>query len=116
MIELNLIFLGTCPYCEYKFSDLLGHIRHGHATEKTSEKANTCPLCTETFGSVRELVSHRQLHPQFKSHVCSKCSLEFETVVELRNHRAKFCTKSKKAKKKNEETAIANTSQATNTG
>ena len=91
---------GTCPYCEYKFSDLLGHIRHGHAAEKASEKAFTCPLCTETFGSVRELVSHRQLHPQFKNHVCSKCSLEFETVVELRIHRAKSCTKSKKAKKK----------------
>lgn len=90
---------GTCPYCEYKFADLLGHIRHNHAAEKTSAKANTCPLCSETFGSVRELVSHRQLHPQFKQHSCSKCSLEFETVVELRNHRAKLCAKSKKAKK-----------------
>ena len=91
---------GTCPYCEYKFSDLLGHIRHGHETEKSNEKSNTtCILCTETFGSVRELVSHRQLHPQFKQHVCSKCALEFETVLELRHHRAKLCTKSKKVKK-----------------
>ena len=91
---------GTCPYCEYKFSDLLGHIRHGHEAEKNGDKANICPLCAETFGSVRELVSHRQLHPQFKNHSCSKCSSEFETVVELRHHRAKLCTKSKKVKKK----------------
>jgi hypothetical protein len=92
---------GTCPYCEYKFSDLLGHIRHGHGVEKSNPgTANTCPLCCERFGSVRELVSHRQLHPQFKQHTCSKCSLEFETVVEVRNHRAKHCTKSKKTKSK----------------
>ena len=99
---------GTCPYCEYKFSDLLGHIRHGHEAEKTSDKATICPLCNESFGSVRELVSHRQLHPQFKQHLCTKCSLEFETVVELRHHRAKLCTKSKKAKKaiKSETTSI----------
>ena len=69
-------------------------------------------MCTESFGSVRELVTHRQLHPQFKSHVCSKCALEFETVVELRNHRAKLCTKSKKAKKKVEENSVKNISPA----
>lgn len=48
---------GTCPFCEFKFSDLLGHIRHGHRLEKQLE--NVCPLCTESFKSVRELVSHR---------------------------------------------------------
>ena len=97
---------GTCPYCEYKFSDLLGHIRHGHEIEKTNEKSTTCILCSETFGSVRELVSHRQLHPQFKQHVCSKCALEFDTVVELRFHRAKLCSKSKKFKKANNSSKI----------
>ena len=97
----NVLFCisGICPFCEYKFSDLLGHIRHGHNKDRPSGSSK-CPLCSETFGSVRELVSHRQLHPQFKNHTCSKCSLEFETVVELRQHRAKSCTKSKKGKNK----------------
>ena len=99
---------GTCPYCGYKFSDLLGHIRHGHESEKCGDKATTCPLCNESFGSVRELVTHRQLHPQFKCHACSKCSLEFETIVELRHHRSKLCTK-RKAKKVNKASDSAKT-------
>jgi hypothetical protein len=37
---------GVCPYCEHKFSDLLGHIRHNH----NMEKGNTdCALCSESF-------------------------------------------------------------------
>ena len=60
---------GICPFCELKFSDLLGHIRHGHAKEKdalekgevnkegdvttTTTMKPTCPLCSETFGSIR---------------------------------------------------------------
>ncbi len=95
---------GICPYCEFKFSDLLGHIRHNHAKEKEAaeaESGTSCDLCNERFRSVRELVTHRQLHPQFKMHACTKCSVEeFETVVELRNHRLKECTKSKRSKSK----------------
>ena len=78
---------GICPYCELKFADLLGHIRHNHDKEKDREvnpKAHECQLCQESFKSVRELLTHRQLHPQFAHHVCGKCSSEFETVVELR--------------------------------
>ena len=88
---------GICPYCELKFADLLGHIRHNHEKDKDKEqnpKALECQLCQETFKSVRELVrklvlnmvccililpclslqlTHRQLHPQFANHVCGKC-------------------------------------------
>ncbi len=64
------------PYC-----------RLGHEVEKKSPNATACSLCEESFGSVRELVTHRQLHPQFKHHVCRRCNKEFETVIDLRNHR-----------------------------
>ena len=50
---------GICPYCELKFADLLGHIRHNHEKDKDKEqnpKALECQLCQETFKSVRELV------------------------------------------------------------
>jgi hypothetical protein len=61
--------------------------------------------------SVRELVTHRQLHPQFKNHVCLKCREDFETVVELRRHRSEDCVKNKsrirKAKAKAEAVASA---------
>ncbi len=50
----------------------------------------SCQLCSKAFNSVRELVTHRQLHPQFKSHPCRKCSAEFEHFVDLRNHRCIF--------------------------
>ncbi|CAB4055037.1 KRAB [Lepeophtheirus salmonis] len=60
---------GICPYCQYKFCDLLGHIRHGHIHEKeTEELKSTCSLCKTKFNSIRELG-------------------EFENVVELREHR-----------------------------
>ena len=95
---------GICPFCELKFSDLLGHIRHKCHKQcennPSEEKKNECSLCQECFNSVRELVTHRQLHPQFKTHTCTKCSSEFETVVQLRNHRANNCPKMKKKKKK----------------
>ena len=95
---------GICPFCELKFSDLLGHIRHkGHEQSDTNtadDRRKQCSLCQETFNSVRELVTHRQLHPQFKNHTCTKCGSEFETVILLRNHRANNCPKNKKKKKK----------------
>ena len=98
---------GICPFCELKFSDLLGHIRHKcHGQSETGEtmptdvRKMTCSLCQETFNSVRALVTHRQLHPQFKSHCCTKCGSEFETVVFLRSHRASNCPKMRKKKKK----------------
>ena len=86
---------GICPYCEHKFCDLLGHIRHGH--RKDNERLSTsCSLCCEKFGSVRELVTHRQLHPQFNYHSCQKCKMaKFETVVSLRTHWRKECIKNK---------------------
>ena len=95
---------GICPFCELKFSDLLGHIRHkGHEQSECTtaeERKKECSLCQEYFNSVRELVTHRQLHPQFKNHTCTKCSSEFETVIQLRNHRGTSCPKIKKKKKK----------------
>ena len=97
---------GICPFCELKFSDLLGHIRHKcheqmcEDTVMPDDRKKQCSLCQEFFNSVRELVSHRQLHPQFKNHACSKCGSEFETVVLLRSHRANDCPKIKKKKKK----------------
>ena len=98
---------GICPFCELKFSDLLGHIRHKcHGQSETGDipstdvRKMTCSLCQETFNSVRALVTHRQLHPQFKNHCCTKCGSEFETVVFLRTHRATNCPKMKKKKKK----------------
>ena len=91
---------GICPYCEHKFSDLLGHIRHGHRKkDKTGNNiwlSRECALCSEKFGSVRELVTHRQLHPQFNYHSCQKCKIaKFETIVELRAHRRMDCIKNK---------------------
>ena len=93
---------GICPFCGLKFSDLLGHIRHQKDTkhQTADDQRKQCSLCQEDFNSVRELVTHRQLHPQFKNHVCTKCGSEFETVVLLRNHRANSCSKTKKKKKK----------------
>ena len=95
---------GICPFCELKFSDLLGHIRHkGHEQSDSNvldDRKKQCSLCQETFNSVRELVTHRQLHPQFKNHTCTKCGSEFETVILLRNHRLNNCPKIKKKKKK----------------
>ena len=61
-------------FCQ--FADLLGHIRHNHEKDKNREsnpKALECQLCQEVFKSVRELLTHRQLHPQFAHHVCGKC-------------------------------------------
>merc|ERR1712150_218908 len=90
---------GICPFCELKFSDLLGHIRHkGHEQSECSsleDRKKQCSLCQETFNSVRELVTHRQLHPQFKNHACTKCGSEFETVILLRSHRANSCSRTK---------------------
>ena len=91
---------GICPYCEYKFADLLGHVRHNHDKEKQDKTlATSCSLCQETFNSGRELITHRQKHPKFKHHACTKCNLaEFDTVVELRYHRKEECVKRKKKK------------------
>ena len=91
---------GICPYCEHKFSDLLGHIRHGHRKKDRTGNylwlSTVCSLCSEKFGSVRELVTHRQLHPQFNYHTCQKCKVaKFETIVELRDHRRMTCIKNK---------------------
>ena len=91
---------GICPYCEHKFSDLLGHIRHGHRKKDRTGNyvwmSTVCALCSEKFGSVRELVTHRQLHPQFNYHSCQKCKIaKFETIVELRAHRRMACIKNK---------------------
>ena len=97
---------GICPYCEYKFADLLGHIRHGHEKEKDSGDRDLCYLCGTKFNSIRELVTHRQKHPQYKNHVCRKCKAEFEEVVELRVH-AKECGKAGTKKKQKEPAADA---------
>lgn len=98
---------GICPFCDLKFSDLLGHIRHAHAKEQASKEVGQtrktiCSLCQEKFGSVRELVTHRQLHPTFKKHKCTKCKAEFASVNEVRSHRKEQCPKNKKAKKRGE--------------
>eukprot|EP00095_Tigriopus_kingsejongensis_P002958 snap_masked-scaffold243_size241480-processed-gene-1.11 protein:Tk02958 transcript:snap_masked-scaffold243_size241480-processed-gene-1.11-mRNA-1 annotation:"unnamed protein product" len=87
---------GICPFCDLKFSDLLGHIRHGHAKDpQDTTLRTTCGLCQDKFGSVRELVTHRQLHPTFKRHACAKCRAEFESVNEVRIHRKETCSKRK---------------------
>ncbi|TRY75606.1 hypothetical protein TCAL_12570, partial [Tigriopus californicus] len=99
---------GICPFCDLKFSDLLGHIRHAHSKkqasteERVESRQTTCTLCHEKFGSVRELVTHRQLHPTFKKHKCTKCNAEFPSVNEVRSHRKEHCPKNKKAKKRGE--------------
>jgi len=89
---------GICPYCDYKYSDLLGHVRLRHAKKDGLKTA--CSMCSENFNSVRELVTHRQLHPTFKSHDCKSCKAEFDTVPELRRHRDEACPRRRKKKRK----------------
>lgn len=113
---------GICPYCDYKFSDLLGHIRLVHEKDKDKEKSSavevgsgpkSCSKCQEVFESGRDLVSHRQLHPEFKKHVCTKCNAEFEMFVELRLHRANSCPKMKnKLRNRRNNTASASAASA----
>ena len=98
---------GICPHCEFKFADLLGHIRINHQREKKDPGGQVCNLCRNEFKSQRELVTHRQLHPQFKYHQCGDCKSEFETVKELRIHRSNLCSKKKKRKRERNVTTTA---------
>ncbi len=59
----------------------------GKTVVDEEDASTTCPLCSKKFNSVRELVTHRQLHPQFKNHTCKKCSAEFEHFAKLRKHK-----------------------------